>query len=113
MFSNDFEVVYIDSSCSLLVVDRGNQAIREIQLHFDDCAYQYGTVLPPGRTCHYLSLHLLCFFSEDNNLTCRFLRLTFTRLLNDKSEFPLQELQCFLLLVSLATCSHYCSDEWE
>ena len=71
-FSNDFEVVYIGSSCSLLVVDRGNQAIREIQLHFDDCACQYETVLPLGRTCHYLSLHLLFFFSEeDNNLICR------------------------------------------
>uniref|UniRef100_A0A5B7A8F5 NHL domain-containing protein n=1 Tax=Davidia involucrata TaxID=16924 RepID=A0A5B7A8F5_DAVIN len=40
-FSNDFDVVYIGSSCSLLVVDRGNQAIREIQLYEDDCAYQY------------------------------------------------------------------------
>ncbi|XP_068638839.1 uncharacterized protein [Aristolochia californica] len=47
-FSDDFEVVYIGSSCSLLVVDRGNQAIREIQLHFDDCAYQYGTGFPLG-----------------------------------------------------------------
>ncbi|URD94083.1 NHL repeat-containing protein [Musa troglodytarum] len=47
-FSNDFEVVYIGSSCSLLVVDRGNQAIREIQLHFDDCAYQYGAGFPLG-----------------------------------------------------------------
>ncbi|XP_059670176.1 uncharacterized protein LOC132315791 [Cornus florida] len=40
-FSNDFDVVYIRSSCSLLVVDRGNQAIREIQLHEDDCANHY------------------------------------------------------------------------
>ncbi|KAA8548075.1 hypothetical protein F0562_004664 [Nyssa sinensis] len=40
-FSNDFDVLYIKSSCSLLVIDRGNQAIREIQLHEDDCAYQY------------------------------------------------------------------------
>ncbi|KAK8653320.1 hypothetical protein V6N13_127327 [Hibiscus sabdariffa] len=40
-FSNDFDVVYIGSSCSLLVVDRGNQAIREIQLNGDDCSYQY------------------------------------------------------------------------
>ncbi|XP_058112228.1 uncharacterized protein LOC131255504 isoform X2 [Magnolia sinica] len=47
-FSNDFEVVYIGSSCSLLIVDRGNQAIREIQLHFDDCAYQYGSGFPLG-----------------------------------------------------------------
>lgn len=47
-FSDDFEVVYVGSSCSLLVVDRGNQAIREIHLHFDDCAYQYGTGFPLG-----------------------------------------------------------------
>ncbi|CAL9182018.1 unnamed protein product, partial [Musa hybrid cultivar] len=47
-FSTDFEVVYIASSCSLLVVDRGNQAIREIQLHFDDCAHQYETGFPLG-----------------------------------------------------------------
>lgn len=38
-FSDDFDVVYVGSSCSLLVVDRGNQAIREIQLHDDDCSY--------------------------------------------------------------------------
>ncbi|KAG5050704.1 hypothetical protein JHK87_002902 [Glycine soja] len=47
-FSNDFDVVYIGSSCSLLVIDRGNQAIREIQLHFDDCAYQYENGLTLG-----------------------------------------------------------------
>ncbi|KAF5443181.1 hypothetical protein F2P56_035762 [Juglans regia] len=40
-FSDDFDVIYIGSSCSLLVIDRGNRAIREIQLHFNDCAYQY------------------------------------------------------------------------
>ncbi|KAJ6903400.1 hypothetical protein NC651_020786 [Populus alba x Populus x berolinensis] len=47
-FSNDFDVVYIGSSCSLLVIDRGNRAIREIQLHFDDCAYQYDSGFPLG-----------------------------------------------------------------
>lgn len=47
-FSNDFDVVYIGSSCSLLVIDRGNRAIREIQLHFDDCAYQYESSFPLG-----------------------------------------------------------------
>jgi len=47
-FSNDFDVVYLGSSCSLLVIDRGNQAIREIQLHFDDCADQYGSGFPLG-----------------------------------------------------------------
>ncbi|CAN1816857.1 hypothetical protein LINPERHAP1_LOCUS27888, partial [Linum perenne] len=45
-FSNDFDVVYMGSSCSLLVIDRGNKAIREIQLHFDDCAYQYESGFP-------------------------------------------------------------------
>ncbi|XVF16457.1 hypothetical protein REPUB_Repub10bG0032300 [Reevesia pubescens] len=40
-FSNDFDVVYVGSSCSLLVIDRGNQAIREIQLNDDDCSKQY------------------------------------------------------------------------
>lgn len=47
-FSNDFDVVYLGSSCSLLVIDRGNKAIREIQLHFDDCAYQYESGFPLG-----------------------------------------------------------------
>ncbi|XP_065860992.1 uncharacterized protein [Euphorbia lathyris] len=47
-FSNDFDVVYVGSSCSLLVIDRGNRAIREIQLHFDDCAYQYESGFPLG-----------------------------------------------------------------
>ncbi|XVF14128.1 hypothetical protein REPUB_Repub09cG0030600 [Reevesia pubescens] len=40
-FSNDFDVVYIGSSRSLLVIDRGNQAIREIQLNDDDCSHPY------------------------------------------------------------------------
>ncbi|XP_020275071.1 uncharacterized protein LOC109849616 isoform X2 [Asparagus officinalis] len=62
-FSNDFEVVYIASSCSLLVVDRGNQAIREIQLHFDDCAYQYGSDFPEF-------LCSLLLFSADTCLPC-------------------------------------------
>ncbi|EPS69878.1 hypothetical protein M569_04888, partial [Genlisea aurea] len=47
-FSNDFDVVYLGSSCSLLVVDRSYKAIREIQLHFDDCAYQYRSNFPFG-----------------------------------------------------------------
>ncbi|PHT57267.1 hypothetical protein CQW23_05753 [Capsicum baccatum] len=40
-FSDDFDVVYVGSSCSLLVIDRGNQAIREIQLNDDDCSHQF------------------------------------------------------------------------
>jgi hypothetical protein len=39
--SNDFEVVYMSGSCSLLVVDRGNYAIREIPLSDEDCVLQY------------------------------------------------------------------------
>ncbi|XP_059452455.1 uncharacterized protein LOC132183076 [Corylus avellana] len=40
-FSDDFDVVYVGASCSLLVIDRGNQAIREIQLNDEDCSSQY------------------------------------------------------------------------
>jgi hypothetical protein len=47
-FSTDFEIRYISSSCSLLVIDRGNQAIREIALHNDDCEYQYEAGFPLG-----------------------------------------------------------------
>lgn len=54
-FSTDFEVVYIASSCSLLVVDRGNQAIREIQLNIDDCAHQYDTDFPLGIFSYFTS----------------------------------------------------------
>ncbi|XP_062233105.1 uncharacterized protein LOC133930466 [Phragmites australis] len=46
--STDFDVRYISSSCSLLVIDRGNQAIREIPLHDDDCAYQGEAGFPLG-----------------------------------------------------------------
>ncbi|RWR96297.1 NHL repeat [Cinnamomum micranthum f. kanehirae] len=42
-FSSDFDVVYIGHSCSLLVVDRGNAALREIPLHREDCRQQDGT----------------------------------------------------------------------
>ncbi|CAN6164314.1 unnamed protein product [Urochloa humidicola] len=47
-FSTDFEIRYISSSCSLMVIDRGNQAIREIPLHEDDCSYQYEGGFPLG-----------------------------------------------------------------
>ncbi|XP_058100880.1 uncharacterized protein LOC131245431 isoform X2 [Magnolia sinica] len=36
-FSNDFDVVYVGRTCSLLVVDRGNAALRQISLHQEDC----------------------------------------------------------------------------
>jgi len=56
-FSTDFEIRYISSSCSLMVIDRGNQAIREIPLHDDDCVYQYEAGFPLGM------LHLSFFIS--------------------------------------------------
>ncbi|KAL0681052.1 hypothetical protein Bca4012_047899 [Brassica carinata] len=37
--SNDFDLIYVSSTCSLLVVDRGNQMIREIHLHDHDCSH--------------------------------------------------------------------------
>ncbi|XP_018470822.1 uncharacterized protein LOC108842416 isoform X2 [Raphanus sativus] len=37
--SNDFDLIYVSSTCSLLVIDRGNQMIREIQLHDHDCSH--------------------------------------------------------------------------
>jgi hypothetical protein len=62
-FSTDFEVRYLGSSCSLLVIDRGNQAIREIQLHFDDCAYDLETGFPLGKCigCH-IYIYIYFFF---------------------------------------------------
>ncbi|KAI5442465.1 uncharacterized protein LOC127119905 [Lathyrus oleraceus] len=54
-FSNDFDIVYVSSTCSLLVVDRGNHAIREIQLNQHDCItsstndeYEYDNSFPLG-----------------------------------------------------------------
>ncbi|XP_027061907.1 uncharacterized protein [Coffea arabica] len=43
-FSSDFDVIYVHSTCSLLVVDRGNAALRQISLDREDCDYQYSSV---------------------------------------------------------------------
>ncbi|KAJ4829947.1 hypothetical protein Tsubulata_008374 [Turnera subulata] len=43
-FSNDFDVVYVHSTCSLLVVDRGNAALRQISLNQEDCDFQSGSI---------------------------------------------------------------------
>ncbi|KAL1059956.1 hypothetical protein V6Z11_1Z139700 [Gossypium hirsutum] len=45
-FSNDFDVIYVRPTCSLLVIDRGNAALRQISLNQDDCDYQYSSVSP-------------------------------------------------------------------
>lgn len=43
-FSSDFDVVYVPSSCSLLVVDRGNAALRQISLNMEDCGDKYSPI---------------------------------------------------------------------
>ena len=94
-FSDDFDVVYVGSSCSLLVIDRGNRAIREIQLHFDDCAYQYGSGFPLGKLTH------TCFLLKFCQVLFKFRLIIFN---------VLQGLQCLWGLASLVTCWHYCSE---
>uniref|UniRef100_A0A0E0QJ04 Uncharacterized protein n=1 Tax=Oryza rufipogon TaxID=4529 RepID=A0A0E0QJ04_ORYRU len=37
-FSSDFELVYVPKMCALLVTDRGNRLIRQINLKQEDCA---------------------------------------------------------------------------
>ncbi|KMT02535.1 hypothetical protein BVRB_9g202220 [Beta vulgaris subsp. vulgaris] len=43
-FSTDFDVVYVPSTCSLLVVDRGNAALRQISLNQEDCDANYSSI---------------------------------------------------------------------
>ncbi|KAM0906007.1 hypothetical protein ACQ4PT_017002 [Festuca glaucescens] len=39
-FSPDFELVYVPRICALLVADRGNRLIRQINLRPEDCAHE-------------------------------------------------------------------------
>ncbi|XP_059662741.1 uncharacterized protein LOC132308626 [Cornus florida] len=43
-FSTDFDVVYVRPTCSLLVIDRGNAALRQISLNQEDCDFQYNSI---------------------------------------------------------------------
>lgn len=43
-FSNDFDVVYVRPTCSLLVVDRGNAALRQISLNQEDCDFEDSSI---------------------------------------------------------------------
>lgn len=54
-FSTDFDVVYVPSTCSLLVVDRGNAALRQISLNQEDCDANYSSISVSG------GLHVICF----------------------------------------------------
>ncbi|KAL6900815.1 hypothetical protein ACP4OV_005491 [Aristida adscensionis] len=44
-FSPDFELVYVPKLCALLLADRGNRLIRQINLKPQDCAYDTQTGL--------------------------------------------------------------------
>ncbi|KAI4366056.1 hypothetical protein MLD38_021979 [Melastoma candidum] len=48
-FSNDFDVAYVRPTCSLLVIDRGNAALRRISLDLEDCDNQHDSVSSIGR----------------------------------------------------------------
>ncbi|XAR56448.1 hypothetical protein NMG60_11036939 [Bertholletia excelsa] len=43
-FSTDFDVIYVRPTCSLLVVDRGNAALRQITLDQEDCDFQDSSI---------------------------------------------------------------------
>lgn len=47
-FSHDFDVIYDRRSCSLLVIDRGNAAIRQISLLQEDCNQQATSLSASG-----------------------------------------------------------------
>ncbi|KAJ4788984.1 NHL domain-containing protein [Rhynchospora pubera] len=44
-FSSDFDLVFLKKTCSLLVIDRGNAALRQISLQQEDCDFQENSVL--------------------------------------------------------------------
>ncbi|KAL4555162.1 hypothetical protein LXL04_037773 [Taraxacum kok-saghyz] len=43
-FSSDFDVIYVRPTCSILVIDRGNAALRQISLNQEDCDLHYTSV---------------------------------------------------------------------
>ncbi|KAF6153209.1 hypothetical protein GIB67_016688 [Kingdonia uniflora] len=59
-FSNDFDVVYVGRTCSLLVVDRGNAALRQISLNQEDCDYQHSSISTTGFNSSFFFLLLNC-----------------------------------------------------
>ena len=55
-FSTDFDVVYVKKMCSLLVIDRGNAALRKIALPQEDCTYQDSSLLSSGSSSFTFSI---------------------------------------------------------
>ncbi|CAA7031367.1 unnamed protein product [Microthlaspi erraticum] len=85
-FSDDFDLIYVSSSCSLLVIDRGNQMIREIQLHDHDCSHHE----PPADTDPYLGTALLVaagFFGYMLALLVRRVRSLFSSSRHDNKRY--------------------------
>lgn len=52
-FSNDFDLVYVRPTCSLLVIDRGNAALRQISLSEEDCEYHSSSISSTGKNYIY------------------------------------------------------------
>lgn len=66
-FSNDFDVIYVRPTCSLLVIDRGNAAIRQIALSKEDCDYENSSISPTGLYSSNISDYLFWMFSIFNS----------------------------------------------
>jgi len=60
-FSNDFDVVYVRPTCSLLVIDRGNAALRKIILDQEDCDYQSSSISSTGLNSYLVFSYALIF----------------------------------------------------
>lgn len=63
-FSTDFDLMYVPSTCSLLVVDRGNAALRQIALNQEDCDTDYSSIAMSGgvHVVYSCSTLLSCVF---------------------------------------------------
>ncbi|KAM7279414.1 hypothetical protein ACFE04_006548 [Oxalis oulophora] len=92
-FSNDFDVVYIRPTCSLLVIDRGNAALRQISLNQEDCDYQSNSISTTG-------LNFPSLIVKDQALTSIYLRLVaIIFCLVKQAKFCEQEHEDYILMV--------------
>ncbi|KAL2454837.1 NHL domain-containing protein [Abeliophyllum distichum] len=60
-FSSDFELVFIPKKCALMVSDRGNRLIRQINLKAEDCTAHSGSGLGMS-SAWLLGVGLSCLF---------------------------------------------------
>lgn len=75
-FSTDFDVVYVKKMCSLLVIDRGNAALRKIALPQEDCTYQDSSLLSSGSCSFIFSITCAVHFdiSDKKKVTIQHVR---------------------------------------